>query len=193
MTEFSLAPAFVVINYRSFKGLHKQTIPVNNWLDTPNVGGSGAFPQWDAGTIDADTMIDGLVTLMRPVLPTTTTILDYVIYTKADDDAIPTPVAQGPIASAGTSVLDPVAAAQATYVFRTADFHLFKFILLDIAPPDDFQSLTFADLSADNIALVNYLRSMDNAWAGRDGSRPSQLIRLNYTLNDKLQAAYRRR
>jgi len=193
MTENSLYPCFAKVHYRTFKAVHDQTIPLLNWFSTPNVNGSGSISQWDAGTVDVDDVIRGLVNLEKAVMPTTTNFTDYIIYTMADKDAVPQPVAQGLLNIDGTLADDPVAAAQATYTWRTSLFGISKLVLLDIAPPADYQDVLPADYSAGNIALNNWWVSADHGIAGRDGGQPNIPMKISYTLNNRLQKSYKRR
>jgi hypothetical protein len=193
MANNSLYPAFGVVNYRTFKALHKQTLPLLNWFPTPNVGEAGAISQWDAGTIDAFDMIHDLYEFAADVVPNTTTFLDFVIYTMDTPTSVPQPVASKALGITGTLTGDPVAASQATMLFRTTLFGLYKFVLLDIQPPPDFQDVFFADFSAENLAISDYLTDVDNGFSGRDGGRPATPLKISYTLNDGLQKTYRRR
>jgi len=190
MTEFSLDPAFVQIDYTSQYSPHKMILPTKAW-DFDLGGASGGYVSWDGPAIDAETMITSFVTALKALHPTTTTFENATIFTKASPTAENHPVAAISLGVAGTGVTAVIPAAMQTWSFRTAGFHIFKLVQLDLTVSTDFLPTTFSDLTAGQAAVYAELISLDKAWAGRDNTRPASLIRITAKLSDVLRKAYR--
>lgn len=191
MTQYSLFPSHVQIRYHNDRAPHVMTIPTTQWLESPNVGGAGAYSQWDSGTIDALAMITDFVELLGAIFPVETTFDDFTIYNWPTEDGPPQPVTGFTLGISGETGGSYVPATQSTWSFRTTGFHPFKLVLLDVEAPSAFTPQRQTDFSADQLAVITFLASQDHAFAGRDGNRPAQFIQATYTLNEKLRKAYR--
>lgn len=186
----SLAPAFIVINEHSEFGLHKRVLPTRAW--TGLTGTSGTFVPWGGGTISDHDMVNSLVDKLKEVMVTTYHFDDYTVYTQADADSPPQPRFTEIINEAGLlTAADAVPASQGTMTFRTAGFGKFKLVLLDAIPSGDFLPQLPGDFTTDQTNLAVELESDANAWQGRDGFQIVTLLRLTWTLNEKLRKAYR--
>jgi hypothetical protein len=191
MTQYSLAPAYFVINSHNVLAPHKMTIPVRAWADSVVAGGSGTFTNWEDAGIDADAMIQAFAALLQPIFPTDTTFDSYTIYTKADESSPSFPVAFKEIALDGTNVAGYVPATQSTWTFRTVNLNHWKLVFLDLPVPDGFAKTLPADLTPAGEAIVAFVTDTANAFAGRDNSKPLGFISATATLNEKLRREYR--
>jgi hypothetical protein len=191
MTEFSLRPYWGTINYHNGKAPHKMTLPFANWNPIASGHDQGTFDKWSAGTIDSDDMIQGFISLLIPIFTNDTIFDSYTIYKQLTEDDIPEPVAANICTQVGTSVGAVIPATMSTWSFRTAALHRCKLTFLDLPVPAGFAKTYPADLNADGLAIVAYYTDADNAFAGRDNSRPNTFISATATLNEKLRRAYR--
>ena len=187
MTQYTLYPAFVKVNYHSPFGTHVMTVPLVEWSDTPNVGGAGSVPQWDSGMIDLDDMMGTFIDLVGDIMPDSIMFDDYVVFKYDDPDELPHPVAGKALGIPGLDAGVAVRAASGTFNFRTTAFHPFKLVLLDITPPADFADDLPGGFNAGQIALINFLTGNDHGIAGRDGKQPLSCISVTYNINDRLK------
>ncbi len=193
MTEFSLFPCSVQIDYRTENAPHIMTIPLRTW--SPISGGhpAGTNLNWNDLQTDTDDMIVDLVALFLPFFPATTSFNRYTINTYADELAPARPqFSQALTGAAGTGGAT-IPAAQATFNFKTTAFGAFKIVLLDALVSSTFQPLEtlVSPANDDEIALRDYILDSANAFVGRDNTQPSILERITYTLNVKLRKEYR--
>ena len=191
MTVFSLAPAFVQINYHTLEAPHKQLIPTLAWDENLGTEGKGGYINWNAAEVDADTMITSLVTDLAVLFPDTTLFDDYVIFTKADAEAPNLPRAANALGVAGAGVTAAVPAAMQTWSFRTADFNHFKLVLLDLVVASGFLPTTPGNTTDAQDDVIADLTAATQAWSARDNSRITTLIRITAKINDVLRHAYR--
>lgn len=191
MTANSLYPSYVQIGYHSAFGAHGMTIPTLQWLPTPNVGGSGAFETWAAGTIDAHDMINDLVELFAPFFKPDTTFDSYTIFTLDDPEASPQGRAAATLGIDGTSVQTAWSkAVQTTFSFKTDLFGQMKLVFLDAPSGGLFDKIDQFSTSPEAVAIFAYLNDDTNGFAGRDGGRIDVLSQIAYTLNEKLRREY---
>lgn len=191
MTPHSLFPAHVKILYHSEYGQHVMTLPTLEWLSSPDTGGSGSFRDWLGGDTDAHTMIEDLVTLFLPFFKPATVFDMYTVYTMADEDAIPMPVASQALALDGTSVQTAWhKAVQTTFTFRTDNFGIAKLVFLDAPSGGLFDRILGFDGSAEALAILAELSDDTKGWSGRDNGKPNALTQIAYTLNEKLRRQY---
>ena len=192
MTENSLAPAFVRIQYNSTNAPHVMTLPTRAW--TPPAGGftHGSFLDWTDTARDADDMIKDLVNLMAILYPTTDDFASYIIYTQSSPTAPPIFADVGSLAIFGATVTPGNhRATQFTFSFLDAEGAKSKLVLLDVATLDLFTpKATFADLTGSEQNLVTKFTSVAEGWSTRNGLRPSVFRRKTVTLNAKLRRAY---
>lgn len=192
MTQNSLYPAFMVINYVSAYGSHKMTIPTNAWSIGIGSNGYGGYIGHDGTTSnDAKDMLDELIDGLAPFALATLEFVNSTIYTKATPDAPSIPVTQIPIGVNGSGVATTQAkATQSTWNFRTTLFGIFKLVLLDTPVGAGFEKTLPGSFGAPDLAVIGTLTDFANAWVGRDGSPPANCHSKTYTLNDKLRKEY---
>lgn len=186
----SLSPAFVKISYRSPFAPHSQIIGTNTWNDGAAMGD---FEAWSGSPIDAETMIEELITAEAEFFQTNVNFYSYEIYTLADDeDAIPLLVRaknidiDGTIVTGGSGQFE---ATQATWSFRSNTGAPSKIVMLDVYV-QNFDKITSATASADQTAFIDAYTDVGNAWAARVTSRPYFFTQIAYTLNEKLRRNY---
>jgi hypothetical protein len=184
-----LYPSFVVIDYTSEFGQHKQTLPTLQWTGT-GLGDPGNFETHDAVGISALTMIAALVLVYKALLPTTTTLVSYTIYNMPTMTSIPQPVYTAALGVAGTdaALTGQAKATQWTMSIRTTAFGILKFVMLDRPNNDNWGNITTMD--AASLALFNELSDAGNGWAGRDGGKPGGFMGISITLNKRLRRKY---
>lgn len=193
MSEHSLFPTAVILDYHTLSAPHKMTIPLNLWSAISEGHPQGTLTNWEDDQVDVGEVMDGLITLLLPFFPDTATFTQYTIYTYTDEFAPARPRAaaaltdQDGLSGAGTP------ACQATYNFKTTEFGVFKLVMLDVVPGSNFQPVTAFPSPAfdDHIALAAYLTDPVNPFRGRDNAKIDRLIRVTYTLNERLRREYR--
>jgi hypothetical protein len=116
---------------------------------------------------------------------------ECIIFTQDGALATPVPVRAFAVAVTGTGTIAPIPATMQTWTLRSANFHHFKLVLLDVATSALFTPITPADTSADQDLMVDTLNSDANAWSARDNSRPTTLIKITSKLSDVLRHVYR--
>lgn len=188
----SPAPTTILINSHSAFGFHKSQLNALQWNATPNVNGSGAFDTHDLAGVDADDMIQDLVTLFIPFFPNTYHWDNYVIFSWPTPEGPGEPVASGTLTQVGSSATPGWSkAAQFTLSFRTAAFGLAKILMLDVDTQDSFDKTLVVPPATPLEALVNGFTAADQGWCGRDGTRPQTYLSTCVTLNEKLRREYR--
>jgi hypothetical protein len=191
MAENSKSPAFVVIDYHSSYAPHKMTLCTREWTDDASVGGSGSFESWAGPQRDAHDMINDLVVLLAPFFKPHVSFDFYTIYTQADEDAVPQPVAAQSLGIDGESAQTAWdKAVQTTFSFRTSNFGTAKLVLLDAPSGGVFGKVSSFDASPEAIAIFDQLKSDDEAWSGRDNGHINVMTQIAYTLNEKLRKNY---
>jgi hypothetical protein len=189
----SLYPAFVRIEYHSAYAPHTMTIPTTQWTGPPTSAfTSGEFDQWDAGSIEADVMIQALVDSLKAMFNNDVVFDGYTIYRIQALGLDPEPVYSAALSQVGTNISTAWhKAVQLTMVWRTAEFGIFKIVLMDAAGDGTFgRTGNFSAISPFSV-LHNLVVDPDNGWSGRDNARPNQALQLSLTLNEKLRRAYR--
>lgn len=192
MTEYSLSPAFVRLDYVSVWGPHVHLIPTKEWLPTSLTGAMGSYVNWLGTPIDAEEMIDNLVAVFAALHKDDTNYTLATIYTKADDDAPSIPVATKALAVAGSSALTTHAKAiQATMNMRTTGVQPVKLVFLDVPhSAGDFIKETPFTFSVYEEAIFTEFMSTSNAWAGRDNTVPAAAISVTWNINQSLRKRY---
>lgn len=192
MTPGSLAPCSLVLKYRTAQAPHDMTIPLNAWQFPSSGHVAGTNLAWDDTQRDTDDLVTDLVVLLKPFWPTTTAFTNYIINTYETPTSPARPqVALSLTGGAGTGGAT-IPAAQATFNFKTTDFNAFKLVMLDARVSATFQPLEnfVVGTNDDEIALRDYIVADTNAFRGRKETQPVQLIRVTYTLNEKLRKSY---
>lgn len=183
MTQYTLFPSFVRIFYHSVFAPHTMTIPTLQWQAG---AGQGEFITHNAGTVDADTMVNELVDqLAANYYGASDSFDNYVIYNYTIPDGPPNPVAGNTLAVAGSGTVSAYREdAQLTILWRTALFNIFKLTLMDAEPGANFKDdVTFGSPES---LLHDIVTDPDNAFAGRDGTRPLTFVKVRKTINDRL-------
>lgn len=187
----SLFPCFVEIGYQTKYSVHKHTIPTLGYASA-GLGLGGSFITHDAGGIDAETMIEALINLIKVQVPPTTVYINYRIMTIGVVGDPPHPQFEKQISIAGTAVVDPLVfdrAVQATYTIRTSNFGLLKFVQLDHPSGNVFGNVYV--LAPAEQAIVNALTAVSNGWAGRDNGQPTVFTNQSISLNKRLRRSYK--
>jgi len=188
----SAAPTIILINSHSAFGFHKGQLNTLEWSPTPSVGGSGSIATHNAGSVDADEMINDLIDLFVPFFPASNVWDNYVIFTYPTPEATPEPMASGTLGQIGTSATPGwTKAVQQTLTFRTDLFGVAKIVMLDADSQDSFDKTLVVPPASPLEALVNMFTDEDLGWAGRDNGRPDTYLSATKTLNEKLRREYR--
>jgi hypothetical protein len=193
MTEYGLQPSYVRLDYHSAYGPHSQTIPTKQWLPTSITGAMGSYVGWGSVPIDAEDMIDGYVAVAKKMLlPSSQYDLATVFNWDAGADRF-IPVASKSIGVAGTSGTgSPNKAVSFTMNLRTDGGQPMKLVWLDYAHvAAEFNKITAGSFSADQLAIADYVADIDNAFSGRDNTRPGAIVSGTFDLNDALRKQYR--
>lgn len=193
MAPNSLYPAFIRLDYHSAYAPHVMILPTKEWLPTSIGGTLGSYEGWSGIPVDAEDMVNDLVTAMKPFFLASTTFDLATVYTMAAAVAPAIPQATVGLAVAGTNVdvVSQAKAVQQTLSMRTTGGGHMKMVFLDAPAGSGFDKAFPAGFSAAELALVAQLRNDLNAWSGRDNSQPGPAISVTYTLNEKLRKEYR--
>lgn len=187
----SLYPAFVLINYHSTYGPHKMIIPTRAWQATNITGTIGSYTAWDSSQVDAELMVNDLVTTFLPFFLATTSFDAATVYTLASPTSPQLPQATVALTAVGTSTSTTQAKAGEThYSFRDTGFNLSGITFLDAPVNVGFEPKTPASFSVEDDSLKLEFTAVNRAWSSRAGFRPSVLRRATYDLNGKLRKEY---
>jgi len=193
MTVHSLQPSYVVLNYHSDFGAHKQIIPTTQWSPGEPGEPSGSFLSWNENARVAADMITELVEDLLPAYPDDVAYDSYEIWTFEGSPLRAVPVYQaaftGMVGSSGTPGWTK--AVELVMTFHTTLFNIFKITLLDAASANNFDKLTALGTLTAVQPIIDDVTDPDNGWAGRDSARPSVFLQLSKNLNEKLRAEYR--
>jgi len=181
-------PYWVQINYHSASAPHTAEIPTKTW--SPD-GGVGTFETWAGGAVAADTMIEGLVTLMLPFFNSDVHFDNWIIFKQLLETDRPQPVMNGAFTGmVGTNTgASWAAAVEIIFIARTAAFGLARLTLLDACSENDFNPVTVATTAYVN--LFNEWSDSAKGWSGRDNAQPSLFLKATKNLNQKLRKEYR--
>lgn len=184
-----LYPAFVVIDYTSEFGQHKQTLPTLAWSGT-GLGDPGNFDTHDAVGVSALTMITAFITARRALIPDTTNLVSYTIYNMPTMTSIPQPVYTAAIGLAGTDVTTTgqAKAVQWTMSIRSTNFGILRYTELDRPSNDNWGNVTSMDAAA--LGVFNELSDAGMGWAARDNGKPGGFMGISITLNKRLRRKY---
>jgi hypothetical protein len=183
----SLFPASVLIQYHSLLAPHSMMIPTK----AHNPGASfGTFDTWLGGTVDAQDMIEELVTVMLPFFDAGVTFDNWTIFEYADAVSPGDPVASAAFtAMVGTDAGATWAGAVETMLIaRTDGFGLAKLVLLDSISDNDFNTVITPTTRYTNLIAKWFLDT--NGWSGRDNTQPKTFLKATKNLNQKLRKEY---
>lgn len=182
-----LGPYWVQLNYTGFTP-HSMTIPTKNWNPS---GSIGTFDIWSGGTINALTMVQGLVTKLLPHFEATSSFNNYLIFKQLLPTDDVEPVAGGNFSGQiGTGVIGGWSAAvEKMFIARTSAFGLCKLDLLDASSGDNFNPVISPGVT--DQALIDEWFADSNGWCGRDGFQPTTFLKYTLNLNQQLRKAQR--
>jgi hypothetical protein len=191
MTVYDLFPGYVLLDYHSTFGAHKAILPTRAWNAASVTGVLGSYENWASNPVDAEAMIDDLVTALLPFHHTSTEFDAATIYTIAavGDPAIPRAGKALTAVGSSSSALQRKAVTQ-TWVFRDTGWNISKLVLMDTPIGINFDKVTDITGSADALALASEWTSDVNAWSSRANLQPDQFRNIVYDLNDKLRKEY---
>lgn len=189
----SLYPAAVRINYNSAFGAHSMTLPSVPVLGGDiGVGGYQFTLRGLAAPVNVDDAVNDFVDVLKALMGTDTTFVDYVLFQYATPTSKGVPVSSQPINKVGTGgITSWRKAVQQTWTWRTDEFGIFKMVLLDVPSGGSFDKITSTDGDARQAALNAYVTAPVTWLAGRDGGRPNTFLQASVTLNEKLRRSYR--
>lgn len=191
MTQGSLSPAYVVLNYHSIYGTHKATIPTKEWFPTNLTGDLGSYENWNGIPVDAEEMITAYAEAVMAFYPTSASFDVAEIWTKADADSPAYPRRTKNIAVAGGDATPPwTKAVEHQWILRGDDFSIMKLVWLDAPQPDSWDALTDLTGNVPALAVYDAIVNPDWAWSTRKNAQPLTFIKVTYKLNDKLRDEY---
>jgi hypothetical protein len=188
MTQFSLSPAFVKLqyNYNTLRE-HIMTIPIRP-SGVPVVGELPnvllADDSVELFTVAIDDYVDGL----KPLFGSTTSfgIASFWYQPTPDDD--PVWIYDYDTSEVGTSASANVALLQTTLTFRTKLGHMFKTVLLECPGTPNFKDTT--PWAGTYATFATFMKSDACLAVGRDGSRVVATITVTNKYNDALRKKY---
>lgn len=183
-----LYPSFVRIYYNSAYAPHVMTIPTRQWVGV--AGTPGSYEAWDGSTINADVMVEALITAMLPNNLATTSFNSYEIF---DVPVIDEP----PVWKYGKYVSGQVGtlvntgwakAVQYTMTFKCTDGQLLKIVNLDTPVSNSWGNVN--GLSARDADIASEILQSVNAWQGRQGGQPIAFSNITVSQNKRLRRKY---
>jgi len=168
------------------------TIPTRDWIPTPVSGAIGSYLNWQGNPVDAESMVNALVDLLKPFFLASTHFDLVTVYTQATPTADNIPRKSVALSQVGTNgATNPSAAVSATFNFKTTANGDAKLVCLDVPFGSNWLApLKPAAFSADILALAAEFESDLVAWSGRDDTKPDVLRTVTYDVNDELQKKY---
>ena len=192
MTPNTLSPASIVVAYHSAFGSHRMTLPTLAWSPV-NLGGSlGSYVAWDSSGIDAEAMVNDLVDALKVFYQSTVHFDEATVYTMDTSTAPNIPRKSAALTQVGTSGSTGYSAAvSTTFNFKTSINGNARIVLLD-SPlgSGGFAPILPADFDAAVTAVFTAYSADGHAWSGRDNQQITELRKVTFDLNDKLQKLY---
>ncbi len=194
MAPNSLSPSSLLFNYHSAFGAHTMTVCTLQWLPTNLLGTLGSYLAHDGVTsVDAETMANSLADLLAVFMPSTSAFDLVTVYNQATPTADNIPARSVALTQTGSSGGTGFSQAQsATFNFKTVANGDAKLVVLDtFIGSTGFKALHPSGFNSADLALEAFFTDDQQAWTGRDDSRPLVLRKITYDLNEKLQKAYK--
>jgi hypothetical protein len=190
---FSLFPAFIRVLYSTAYGVHTMTLPTNEWTVGDIASPSGYFSAHLLGVpVGAETMLLALLDKAKPFVSTLVNFGRYTIYTMESADGPQIPRYSNAISVTGTATANALdESCQLTFHFKTSDSNDSKLTFLDATRLDTFNKILNPLDFANVPDLVTEWTADTNAWRGRDGKRPFNIVSITATLNRKLRQGRR--
>ena len=192
MTQYTLFPAFMKVDYHSDWGAHVMTLPTKAWNPVSSTGDYGSYISWNEAEIDAEVMILALVGMIAAIANAHVTFDNATIFTYPSEGARAQPRAIIPINEPGLVTFSAAALAiQNLYYGYDTEFNPVKLALLDCDTTPNFLKQRYSDISGDEKAVWDAFSDQDSAWASRAGNRPLSLRSFTTKQNDKLREEYK--
>lgn len=190
MSNNSLYPAFIRIDYTSAYAPHSMTIPT---VPIEMSGGVAYFnPEGAPPSVTVQSQVDAYIAIIKPYFQTSTTFQSWQAFTMASPSSVPFPVASGGIAVAGTGAFVAgydIKATQMTWTYRSVLGGVFKLIFLD-ATINGWDKITNRNDAA--VDPVNdYVLDVQTWMRARDNGAPGVFLQRAHTLNERLRRSYR--
>jgi hypothetical protein len=188
MATDGLFDSYVKIYYHSAFAPHSHTIPIRP-IETTGLGDAGTLLNWSGDSIAADTMVKTMIDKMAEIIPSTTVYDKYTLYKWNPVTLVFNPVFEETYSVTGSAVglTGQAKAVQNTLSIRTLGFGLLKIVFLDRPSNNtwgnDYDMTTFTEIIAE-------ATSAENAWAGRDNTRPFNATNVSISLNKRLRRKY---
>lgn len=188
MPTDGLFDSYVKIFYHSAYAIHSHTIPTTPLIST-GLGDAGSYLNWNGAEIEADVMVKAMMDAMAATVVATTIYDKFTLYKWNATTEVFNPMYEESYSVAGSYVggTGQAAAVQQTVSIRTLGFSLLKLVFLDRASGGFFGNVysdgTFADVIAE-------ATNPDNAWSGRDNTRPFSYTNTSISLNKRLRRKY---
>lgn len=194
MTEYSLDPAYGILNYHSVDGSHTATFPTREWNPVPLVPGNllGSYTNWLGLPADGEEMWNELVDKWKVFAKPSMIIDSIIVYTKDGASAPAIPRASKAYGTVGTSAATTWSkATESTWMMRDSAYNVFKIVQLDTPwPAGGLEPLTSLAGNADAEALVGVFTSDAWAFQSRANLKPTTFQKITYNLNKKLRREY---
>lgn len=188
MATDGLIDSYAKIWYHSAYAVHSHTIPVRP-LVTTGLGDPGTLTNWNGGSIPADTMVTDFMDLLAAAVPSTTIYDKFTLYKYNAATEVFNPVyeAAHSVTGSGAGLTGQAKAVQVTVSIRTLGFSLLKLVLLDRPTANTWGNI-FTE--ADFTDCITALTDPDQAWSGRDDTRPFNFTNTSVSLNKRLRRKY---
>lgn len=188
MATDGLYDSYAKISYHSAYSTHTHTIPTRP-LVTTGLGDPGTLSNWNGEAIPADTMVKTLMDKLAEVVPSTTIYDKFTLYKWNPVTEIFNPVYEESYTVTGSAsgLTGQAKAVQNTVSIRTLGFGLLKLVLLD-RPSNNTWGNVYSDTTYTE--CIAELVSADNAWSGRDNTRPFNFTNVSISLNKRLRRKY---
>lgn len=181
--------SYIKIFYTTAFGVHSHTVPCRP-IVTVGLGDPGSVETWGGDDTGPDTMAKALIDKLMEVVPATTSYNKYVLYKWQPAEFYYAPFFEESYGGAGTAVglSGQAKANQNTLSIRTAGFSLLKLVLLD--RPNNNTWGNQSPVPSDYAEVVEQLTSPDQAWSGRDNTRPVSATNVTISQNKRLRRKY---
>lgn len=192
MAENLLNPSAVRLAYHSVFAQHTMTLPTRQWNPLGGTSGFGGYEAWDASDRDVVDMVTDLVDALCACLHSSVVFDTWVVYNEESPGGVMLPVASDVFtAKVGTEATPGwYEAVQGVFTFYDTEFKTAKISLLEFASKNNFAKRTYATTSAAEASIADEYMAVSNAWASRNGARPSSLRSLSLGINDALKKQY---
>lgn len=191
MAPNSLYPAYCQISYHSDFGTHGMTLPTSEWSPVPLSGDLGSFVGWNGTPIDGEVMVAALFNKIKVAFSANVTFDTATMYTLDTPTSPARPRKATALAITGTNATTNwYKAVQHNWMFRDSEYAQSKLTFLDCPIGSGWDPTSDISGSAALTDIVAQWTGLGNAWSSRNGLRPSDFIKITYTLNDKLRKEY---